>query len=69
MSYKCPSKHNFIYYNPTDEYFTSGLVGGVGYGAVFDLKYSDGAWHTNSRASMGRGRSSSGPEGITVHLI
>ena len=40
---------------------SSGLLGSVGYGACFDLKYSEGARQTNSIASIGRGSSSSGP--------
>lgn len=33
----------------------------VGNGELRDLKYSEGAWHTNSRYSIFLGRSSSGP--------
>lgn len=34
----------------------------VGNGELRDLKYSDGAWHTNSRYSILLGSSSSGPD-------
>lgn len=39
----------------------SGLVGTVGKGDDRDLKYSEGAWQTNSKYSIFLGRSSSGP--------
>lgn len=37
-------------------------MGTVGNGDDLDLKYSEGAWQTNSRYSIFLGRSSSGPK-------